>query len=392
MLIEFSVANFLSFHQEQSLVLVAAKKIKGMTESHTFTPKLINNVKPQTLLNTTAIYGPNDGGKSALIAAIGTMKKIVTDSFIKQDTIKELIVPFKLNSQSINKPSLFEAIFIVDGVRYQYGFTATSARIEEEWLFAFPKGRTQRWFERSINKESNETQFAFGGKLRGHKEMWKKATSDSTLFLSTAKQYNSEQLTPIYNWFCEVINTHIYRVYPTQTIIEELNGKKANKILELLFAIDLPGEDSATVKMESLMLLWAEEEAKQGSKQEVSFVWASDGTRRMLDLAGPLLYALTHGTILIIDNISNSLNTHVTSSLIDLFHDPEQKPKGAQLIFTTHDTSLMNQELFRRDQIWFCQRNLGHESELYPLTIFKDKKREGWEKDYLQGRYGATPT
>lgn len=195
MLIDFSVKNFRSFKEKQTLTLVKDAG-KEMIESNTFqTPEPASTA----LVRSAAIYGANSAGKSNLIDAIRIFQKIIRESSRKtsiNDTLD--LVPFRLSTDTENKPTEFEINFIVHGVRYQFGFIASQQRILEEWLLAYPNRRPQMWYERTFTKKS--THWEFGSKLSGAKQTWASATRENALFLSTAVQLNSKQLTSVYDW------------------------------------------------------------------------------------------------------------------------------------------------------------------------------------------------
>ena len=198
MFIQFTTKNYLSFKDEQTLSLTMAKGGE-LVDSNTFNSNLST---PAELLKTAVIYGPNASGKSNFLAALTTMKRIVMGSATEWQRGEELpVTPFLLDEISTDLPSEFEIIFVADGVRYQYGFAATSERVHEEWLLAFPKAKPQRWFTRIWNEEMNTYEWGMGNSFTGQKQLWQKATRSNALFLSTAVHLNSVQLQPVFDWF-----------------------------------------------------------------------------------------------------------------------------------------------------------------------------------------------
>ncbi len=412
MLISFSVENFISFKEEATLSMVAGKG-KEMREPHTFTPTMKNGVKTFDLLSSAVIYGPNAGGKTSFFRAFLTMEMIVHGSIKGFQMLP--IVPFMLSDKTKTSPSVFEIEMVIDGVRYQYGFSATSERIHAEWLFAFPKGRTQTWFERDYNKKTNKYDYNFSDALKGQKEVWRETTNPKALFLSIAVHFNSTQLKPIYDWFAE--NTMLIDIHGiTQDIsIMHCNELGNGKIISFLKAADFAIEDieveevsfpkqSSTSIINPLNSLSSDEKKEKSFQvrtihktQEGGYIrmpldMESEGTQRMFALAAPLLHILENGIILFADELNQHLHPHLMQYLIELFNNPKTNPNNAQLIFTTHAVSLLKKDIFRRDQIWFCERDANQATTLFPLTDFKPRKgHEDFETYYMSGRYGALP-
>ena len=415
MLIQFSVKNYRSIKDEQTLSLVRGSGDE-LPSSNSFD---IDSVKSISLLRSAVVYGANAAGKSNVIRALITMENIVLGSASKSqkgDSIS--VVPFLLDKETSKRPSEFQIVFINDGVHYQYGFSATRERIVDEWLIAFPEGRPQRWFARSFDEKAKKSVFEFGGKLGGAKSVWEDATRDNALFLSTAVQLNSEQLAPVFDWFQDklrVSGSGGWGAGYTASCCEKPEIK--NRIIELLKAADF---DICDVKVEKekfsldkmsdelrdiandffLEKLKGEEwleistihETSDGDVVEFDLEEESDGTQKFFSFVGPWLDVLDNGYVMAIDELHDNLHPKLVRYLVDLFHSSETNPKNAQLVFTTHETSILNQDVFRRDQIWFCDKPSDQATHLYPLTDFSPRKgRENLELSYLGGRYGAVP-
>ncbi len=419
MLISFSVENFRSFKEEATLILEAGKG-KEMRESHTFTPKLKNGVKSVDLLRSAVIYGPNAGGKSNFFESFRIMSNIVRIS--RKEHEKLPIIPFMLNKKTEKTPSVFEIVTEIDGVRYQYGFSATKERIHGEWLLAFPKGKTQTWLERTYNKKTKEYEYPKCDALKGQKKVWEKSTNSKTLFLSMATQMRSDQLKPIYDWFINNIHFISADSISPQASLEYCKKQDSKKIIAFLKAADFTIEDIVVIEkpfpeissketskafinffnsfkgiideMELPKLLGAEtiHKDEDGEPVNMALEMESDGTQRILSLAVPILVALEHGRVLVVDELNQRLHPALMQFLISLFHDPKNNKKGAQLIFTSHAVSLLKNDIFRRDQIWFCEREKNQATILFPLSDFKPRKgHEDFEGYYMGGRYGALP-
>ncbi|ELX8377527.1 ATP/GTP-binding protein [Providencia vermicola] len=412
MLIEFSVENYFSIKEKQTISLVSGK-FKELTKN-VYYPDEISNLG---ILKSAVIYGANAAGKSNLLLAVRSMVDIIIHSSSNNLGEPLPITSFKLSSKTINAPTEFEIVFIVDGVRYQYGFSATSDKIVDEWLFAYPKGRAQKWFERSWNDKTLEFDWDFGSYLLGEKQVWQKSTRDNALFLSTAVQLNSEQLKPLFSWFKNSIKLSGVSGWSNRFSASRCMDEYKSNILNFLKSADV-GINDIFVKKEKFdpnevpnevpdELRKAIIESMSGEDlYDISTVHINDegkevrfslgeeshGTQKLFALAGPWLDALDSGYTILIDELHDALHPKLVTYLVNLFNDEEFNKKGAQLIFSTHETSILNQNIFRRDQIWFCEKNELSETNIYPLTDYSPRKgRENLEASYLDGRYGALP-
>lgn len=414
MLIEFSVANFRSLRERQTFSLARAKG-EELAATNTFVARAASDFQ---MLRSAAIYGPNAGGKSNFLYALQAMQKIVVESAARLRPGDKLpVTPFLLSKATRDAPSEFEVTFIVDGVRYQYGFAATPHRIYEEWLLAYPKGRAQRWFGREWDEAKEQYTWELGNSLAGEKQLWQKSTRENALFLSTAVQLNSEQLQPIYDWFSITLRmTNVSGWSPSfsATLCEQ---KDKARVMEFLRAADLGIEDiqverkafdasdlpddmpdhvKKTLAAELEDKEWVDiktvHKTMEGESVTFEFEDESDGTQKLFAFAGPWLDSLANGYVLFIDELHDNLHPRLVQFLVQLFHNDKTNPKNAQLVFTTHETSILNQDIFRRDQIWFCEKDAEQASTLYPLTDFSPRKgRENLELAYFSGRYGALP-
>jgi len=413
MLIEFSVANFRSFQERQNFSMAKASG-QELGDTNTFKVKAANEFD---LLRSAAIYGPNAGGKTNLLRAVRAMKEVVLHSAGKQRGDLLPVEPFRLNLATQQQPSEFEMIFIVDGVRYQYGFTATSDRVHEEWLLAYPRKRPQRWFGRSWDAIKQRYDWELGSNLTGEKHLWQKSTRDNALFLSTAVQLNSQQLQPIYDWFKTTLRTGQVGGWGVGFSASMCGGAEKARVVNFLKAADLgisnievdeelfdpdklPDDMPESIKEnlakemsgKKFLDIKTIHETAEGNKVIFDLNDESDGTQRFFGFAGPWLDCLENGYVLFIDELHDNLHPKLVQFLVQLFHSSETNPKNAQLVFTTHETSILNQDVFRRDQIWFCEKDTSQATQLYPLTDFSPRKgRENLELSYLSGRYGALP-
>ena len=412
MLVEFRVKNFRSLRDEQVLSLVASTD-RTLLDTHALGTGL--KAAPH-LLKSAVVYGANASGKSNLIRALQYMRGVVLESAALQPgQTFDRLQPFKLDAASASQPTEFEVTFILDGVRYQYGFAMTSQRIVSEHLLVYKAFKPQRWFERHFATESGKDMYDFGPGLKGAKNLWEGATRPNALFLSMAAQLNSDALRPVFDWFVKrlVIFNEQSQLSP-QFSVQMLKREEQRKaICEFLRAADISIADIEVATKQAMVHTIhfdlaagkREETASEQVVDEIKFHHVtkhgnavfdladeSGGTRNLLFLAGPVLDILNKGLTLVIDELDTSLHTLLVQALVRLFHRPEVNTGGAQLIFTTHNTSLLDAYgLFRRDQIWFVEKRPDQGSSLYPLLDFSPRKNEALERGYLQGRYGALP-
>lgn len=412
MLVEFRVKNFRSLRDEQVLSLVASAD-KTLLDTHALDTGL--KAAPH-LLKSAVMYGANASGKSNLIKALQYMRGVVLESAALQPgQTFDRLQPFRLDATSASLPTEFEVTFVLDSVRYQYGFAMNAQRIVGEQLLVYKAFKPQRWFERHFDADSGKDVYEFGPGLKGAKSLWEGATRGNALFLSVAVQLNSETLRPVFDWFANrlVIFNEQSPLSPQFSVhmLKQEGQRKA--ICEFLRAADLSiadievatrqamvhtiNVDLATGKREEAASEQAVDEVKfhhvtEHGKAVFDLMDESSGTRNLLFLTGPILDILGKGLTLVVDELDTSLHTLLVQALVRLFHRPEVNTGGAQVIFTTHDTSLLDAYgLFRRDQVWFVEKRPDQSSSLYPLLDFSPRKNEALERGYLQGRYGALP-
>ena len=411
MLVDFRVKNFRSLRDEQTISLVASKDTT-LQDLNTM-PSGIKAAP--TLLRSVAIYGPNAGGKSNLIKALQYMRAVVIESAsVMQPGQTFNVQPFQFDTESIVQPIEFEVTFILGGIRHQYGFELNSQRITREYLLVYKAFKPQQWFDRHYDEVTGKDIYEFGTGLKGPKAVWEGATRPNALFLSMAVQLNSEQLRPIFDWFVHqlaIFNeiTPLGQQFSVE-MLRRPEGKRA--ICDFLISADISISDIEVItrKVSGQAVhfdMAAGKTELRSEEQEVSellFHHVTDqgravfslsdesmGTRNLLFLTGPVLDILDKGMTLLVDELDSSLHPLLVRRLVELFQSPTFNKKGAQLIFTTHDTSLLNPELFRRDQIWFIEKDQDQASKVYPLSDFSPRKNEALENGYLMGRYGALP-
>ncbi len=411
MLIEFHVKNFRSFRDEQVLSLVASSD-KTLLDTNTLPTGITAS---PTLLRSAVIYGANASGKSNLIKALQYMRAVVLESAAAMQPGQLFKVqPFRLSRESSEQPTEFEVTFLLGGVRYQYGFALNNRHIVSEHLLVYKAFKPQRWFDRYLDNETKKEVFEFGPGLRGQKSLWEGATRSNSLFLSMAAQLNSEQLQPVFDWFKTrlVIFNEVSRLTPEFSVQGLQRPEGRRELCDFLSGADISIADIDVVtrkvpaqtvtvdrvtgnaevnreEIEEHQLLFRH--VTEHGEAVFDFGDESSGTRNLLILAGPVLDILKKGLTLVVDELDTSLHPMLVRRLVQMFHQAASVT-GAQLIFTTHDTSLLDAPgLLRRDQIWFVEKDRDQASSLVGLSEFKPRKNEALERGYLMGRYGGLP-
>lgn len=418
MFIEFTVTNYRSIRDTQTLSTAASKYYKGFAETNCFDSNVAGLPK---LLRSAVIYGPNAAGKSNLFRALHFMQSFVLLSHSQQEGQAINAIPFALNSHTQADPSEFEIFFVQDNVRYQYGFAVNRVRVTKEWLMAYPEGKAQRWYEREYDAKADKEKWYFGSKFSGRRQLWQEATSINTLFLSRAIQLNNEQLKPVFNWFQNKLAVILpgEQINLQFSIDQCASSEGQQRIMEFMNSADisisgvavkkipippirpemLPPDMPQPIKEQVLRDMQGKEfpdvqflhKMDTGETVPFSFVDESHGTRKLFAFAGPWLDVLANGRVLFVDELDTSIHPLMVRFLIDLFQNQKSNKHNAQLLFTTHDTSVLDADIFRRDQIWFVEKDSEQASKLYPLSDFNPRKGEALAKGYLQGRYGALP-
>lgn len=416
MLIEFRVRNYLSFRDEVTFSMLASGRVSEHKE---------NNVIPHErtpLLKSAVIYGANASGKSNLLSSLVFMRSFVINSS-KEGQVGEPIdvKPFKLDVAALEKPSCFEVVFVLDGIRYRYGFEADSEMVVREWLFKAPKNAEKYLFLRDGEDIDVARSFAEGKGLE-------KNTRNNALFLSVAANLNGELSGRIIEWFNNIVIVHgLYeRRYKSVSVRMMSDLDRREELMNIIRKADLGIEDiSVTEKVvdfskihnilvngrpkemveklfptKRISLNTLHHRYKDGKLFDIVSMdfetEESEGTRKFFALIGPVLDCLNKGGLMVADEMEAKLHPLLTRMIVRLFHSPLTNAKNAQLIFATHDTNLLQHINFRRDQVWFTEKNRQQSTDLYSLAEIKlpkgkVRKDASYEKDYFQGRYGAVP-
>jgi len=421
MLIQFIIRNFKTFKDETKLSFLASNYDKERLSENIFEIPQFN----LKLLKSAVIYGANASGKSKLIEAIDFMRELVLNSS-KESQINEPInvEPFKLNSVSENLPSFFEIIFIIKNEMYRYGFEATKQKIVSEWLYHRPKTKEVELFYREGQKfEIHELKFKVKDLIENER------IRPNALLLSVAAFWNNKIAKKILEYFNDKLNVISglkEQNYIGYSIHKLKDLKTKSKIIDLMrnadFSIDdltpkildiqsLPTDIPKEIRelIESKMknknaeifddVLTLHKKYNNNNQiiESTNFSMneeESSGTRKYFALTGPILETLKNGEVLFIDELDAKLHPNLICKIVEIFNSSITNPLNGQLIFNTHDTNLLSSNLFRRDQIWFTEKNRYGAASLYSLSDFKTdvvRKDDNFEKNYINGKYGAIP-
>ncbi|SMN00516.1 hypothetical protein SPONN_1747 [uncultured Candidatus Thioglobus sp.] len=392
MLLEFSVTNFRSIKEKQTLSLLKSKLKDDGLEGN-YSTITLSTGKTLDVLNSAVIYGANASGKSNFLLALQVMQDIIKQSsgYSQNQNITN-IESFLLSESSIKKPTEFEIDFVnIVGVRFVYGFSTTQEKIIDEWLYQYPKGRPQALIDRT-----NTYIWGAMGALKGNKKLWQESTKDNSLFLSTALQLNCHQLLEdvremdYISCFSSDFHQSSIITLISDVAKEMINNKQ--EVLDFLQGADVGIDDFLFIE-DKLNNTYAIKLIHKVNNNNRLFDLdkESNGTQKIIALAAFWIKALNNGYCIVLDELQNSLHPKLVEYLVKMFHNPEINKNGAQLIFVTHETSLLDQDIFRRDQVWFCEKQ-DNATELFSLADFSVRKgSENVEKFYLSGRYGAVP-
>jgi AAA15 family ATPase/GTPase len=408
MLLRFRARNHLSLRDAEEISLVAST-LDDDPSGLIPCPAI-----GQNLLPAVVVYGANASGKSNLVNALWSMCADVRVSHRLGEPGGGIPrTPFLLDSTVKASPSLFEADFILDGIRHTYGYEASDTAFIAEWLYAYPKGRRQILFRRDGQN------FEFGRTLKGRNTIVAEATRDNSLFLSAAAQMNHASLSAVAAFFnsLEHVKTEEADLALQFGVNEKVTDSRISRFIQNIgtgvCGISI-GKRKPNYEDEILLRalgdkvdLKIKQKAADGTLELPTFQFShldrdgapvlfqaqqeSEGTRRLLFMLVAIFHALDNGTPVIIDELNAHLHTQACEAILALFCDPETNPKGAQLIATTHDTNLLRSPYLRRDQVWFAEKDREGATHLYPLTDIRTRKGDNIEKGYLQGRYGAIP-
>lgn len=423
MLLEFKVSNFRSIKEEQILSMLPSTKLRKR-----FNPLTkVEHYPNLKLLNSVCIYGSNNSGKSNFLKAFRAIKFLVANSHkLNKGETLEPNEYFKLNKETLYQPTSIEIDFIspIDEIRYKYNVVFNSKKIEKEELAFYSHNESGKMIPSLLFSRDSEKNINFGSKYKGAKDI---RFIENQLFLSKAVQEDQKQLDPPYLFFTENIDMSIFhdeeydelllsnlgefisenKESPITNLIDKIISKvdvgiisleiaSNNKMSEIKFPQEIPKEiqdkiiKSFKYQIKTKHRLFDKE--KEIGITNLSINEQSTGTIKFFNMLYLILKALSAGNILLVDELDKSLHTDLTKVLIDLFNNPETNPKNAQLIFVTHDASLMDEDIFDRDQIYMIEKNMFGASELYSVSSFENIRANiSFEKWYRTGRFGAKP-
>lgn len=413
MLLQFSVSNFESFKDEK---ILSTKAIISDIEHK----ENLLDFKGDKYLPTISIYGANASGKSNLIKALTCAILLVRNSHLQQLNNVTGTIPFLFDDESRNRKTKMDFIFTQNDIKYSYGFTCDQYNIYDEYLYEYKTAKATLIFERS-----NINVYRYNSpSIKKELKPCEDKNSPNKLFLSTATQWNCNSTKEAYKWFAEGIDTYTSFEITNDVInfMDTNNDDDGLKpfLLNVFKHADINISDynfeskeipPEKVAIPSMLLLDEKilKQIKENTKEfrfntihnveengkeksyPLDFEFESKGTKTLLSYGINILKSLQAGKTMVVDELETSLHTLLVKYIVNLFNDHEINRNNAQLIFTTHDANTLDLDIFRRDQIFFIEKDLRGVSDLYPLTDFSPRKDENIRKGYLQGRYGAIP-
>ena len=400
MLLEFKCSNHRSIKEKVNFSMIAGSD----NTSEEFLKEFANF----RVLRSAVIYGPNGSGKSNFISALSFVRDLVSNSINHQPGQGVFQACHKLSSE--DTPSEYSIQFVRNDIRYAYGFSVKKNLIQDEYLYYFPKGRQVKIFER------NGLEIKPGDRYKGVFDVSISILKENRLFLScTANYSNVKEIEDAFMFFSTAIvvsNQEINNWTEHSTELMQKDDLVRKTFVDILQALGT-GVRDVKVKLEKVKLTDLSQElqlpdvlknilgTQEGNRIEAKVIYdqfevdlmteESTGVKRLFQMICPIIDILNNGKILICDELETSLHESVIFQIVQLFQH-YKKDKFAQLIFSTHDTSLLDSDLFRRDQVWFTQLNKERATDLYSLVEIKNvRKSENLEKGYISGKYGAMP-
>lgn len=419
MLVEISVQNYKSIGERQTLSLVAGAASSRKSGSSVET----GNPMVPHVLKSACLFGANGSGKSAFVEAMEFLTEFVEESAKDRQVDSEIDVkPFAYDREWRDSPCEIEVVFVHNKTLYQYGVAMDSVRVYDEWLFENPpeeNTRLRKIFTRSFDEDTQEYEWNLNKThLKGERKSWKNSTRKNALFLSTSVQLNSEDLRPPYEWLTRHFRVveDVSRLHSGYSVRQFVEKGWKEEIVAFLNSADVPldgieievgdfdvnelPEDfpkdalgKIGKELKNAKIIKKFETVRRdvdGVSIRLPFSEESAGTNVLFNLAGPLLDTLKSGYTLVIDELHNNLHPLALQYIVGLFASPSMNKFGAQLVFTSHEASILDDSCIHRDQIWFVEKqNLM--TRIKPLSLFKTRENVPLQKAYLDGRFGAIP-
>jgi uncharacterized protein len=398
MLIEFSVGNYRSFKDVVTFSMLAAPiqhLDKNIDRNNVFTA-----TKEIDLLRSAAIYGANASGKSNLVRALSFMSSFTLGSAIDRKAKDPIDTElYKLSTQTEGNPSYFEIVFSTNRTRYRYGFEVDRQSVRSEWLYQTLRTKETELFVREGSNFKISSKFAEGADLESK-------TRKNALFLSVVAQFNGKIATEITDWFYQAIviaDVDDEDNYAQITFDAFFEDERTEELVALIKGLDLGIKniqaietsrfEDGSIALEIKTTHWKyDENGKRVADEQFDITEEeSAGTQKLYRLSGLILSVLEDGDRLIVDELDARLHPLITCAIVKLFNSSKTNPNNAQLIFTTHDTNLLSCGLFRKDQVWFTEKNRYGATDLYSLVEYQIPDDAPFEQDYIAGRYGAVP-
>lgn len=406
MFIRFGVSNFGSISEYQEILFTASNLADA--PEHLLESRAVK----EKLSPVLGLYGANGSGKTTILSAFTEMMMVIFGSYTNKDKLHKLNRnQFRLDPDWISKPTTFDCDFILEDVRYTYGFSYNDNEILEEWIYSYPEQKRRVLLHR--NSEADE-KFYFGRFLKGKNKVIEEITAKNKLWLSVATSYNHQTAIELFDFF---LKTNIYDLNMSddrKDVEKTLVKTNLVELESILKAVDLGIIRSTTTEAGRKYQKQQEEQnhqkglledddepdgplirflhsGKDGSEVEMNIEHESRGTVVFLSILPKILDVIAGGGILIVDEIESGLHSFITKKILSLFTSKELNKKNAQLLFTTHDTTLLQRGTLRRDQIWFTEKDKNGSTNVYPLTDIQTRNTDNIEQGYLKGKFGGIP-
>ena len=422
MLIEFCAENHRAIREKQIFSMVPAPAdVIDRQEAPDHVVETGHSEIPRLLIDA-CLFGANGSGKTSLIAAMDFMVKFVGNSADSESDEKIPVEPFIHSPDWKGRPSEFEATFIFDGTVYQYGFAVTQDHVQGEWLSVLPKNSSE-WialFERERSSKGGDHGLGLGKLLKDAKFDWLSEIRPNALLLSTAAKFKAGgDLENAYKWLAghfDMFSSSDAAAsfsYTADRLSEEgwkekvldfyrdmgisLRGISAEErhMADVLQPTGLPEPLVNLVRQQTpdsrMFVIHFLRDDDNDTPAPVRLESESSGVRALFNLAGPVIDTLERGAVIVVDELNLGLHPLAFRSLIAMFCDPETNPKKAQIIFTTHDPTIVQKTFAERDQVWLMDMSDDWAARLRRLPNFGDGCIKNFVDDYLGGRYGGVP-